>query len=208
MNRMQKMMERRIARRHDERNTRALETLQRGSYGSTGERLAWKYYDETTVPTVAGVVNMFQVPQSGTKGIEQTNMVQSGSVPQGQKFVVKSLEIMYRSKDGVATPAEANELNAILDRTIVTLVINNKAPMVQMKLSSLLGASLMCPNTGTAGAVSQFGTFSGKWKLATPVVLAGLVPFKVEVINTAVPATSVQGDFITISLCGTLYRAL
>lgn len=204
MRRRQQMARRKM----NERKSDALETLQRGSYGTTGEKIAWKYYDEATVPATAGTVTMFQIPQSGTKGIDQTNMVQSGAIPQGQKFIVTHLDVMYRSKDGVATPVEANALNAVLDRTIVTLVINNKAPMLQVKLSSLLGMSLMCPNTGTAGTVSQFGVFSGSWKLKTPLVLAGLVPFKTELVNVSAPDASVQGDFITVELCGTLYRAL
>jgi hypothetical protein len=194
--------------RFRQRQTEALDKLSAGTYGTTGEVLNWSYYDETDVPATAGTISLFQIPVGGTKTIAKTNMSTAGQIPTGQKFIVSAIKVMYRSKDGVSTPAEANELNALFDNTIIQFRISNKAPMMQVKLSELMGMSLLSSAHGTAGAVTQYGVFGGVWKMKKGITLAGLTPFSVEVINVSTPAASVASDTLTISLHGTLIRAL
>lgn len=193
---------------------RALEALQAGTYGATGEKLSWVYYDTAPVPAAAGAVQMFQTPISGTKTISETNMVTGGQIPQGQKFVINSIAMAYKSNTESTTIAELNEFYTLLNTAIVQIKISNKAPMLQIKLNELMGVQFMNAAAIAASAAlggistSQANIFTGVWKLKTPIVIGSLTPFAVELIFPTAPATSVQSDIITASLRGTLIRAL
>ena len=191
------------------RQSQSLDNLQTGTYGTSGEKISWSYYDESAVPATAQTLVQFQTPIGGTKTLAHTNMVAAGQIPQGQKFVVEKIKVMYRSVSGVSTPAEANELMAFMDRAIIQFKISNKAPMMQAKLSDVMGLSLMAPITGTGGTASfSQGVFTGEWKLHTPITVGALTPFQVEIVLNDVPAASVVADILTTSLKGTLIRAL
>lgn len=187
-----------------------LRNLQDGSYSSQGEKITWTYYDEANVPAVAGTVQYFQNPISGTKTIGQTNMVSAGQMPQGQKMNVEEIHVQYRSKDGITTIADQLAVNKFLDRAILQFKISNKAPMIQVKLSEILGLSMMTPTQAGAGSIAmpQVNLFTGKRKLNTPITLASLTPFNVELVLPDVPDASIVDDVITVNLNGTLIRAL
>jgi len=194
------------------RKQRAMDSLSQGTYGTTGEKLQWSLYDDTTLATGDTVKRLFTVPvgQNG-KTLSNTNMTQSGQIAQGQNMQVRALRMIY-------TPAAAWDLTKLtaffnfLKTTVVEIVINNKAPMIQGTLAEFMGASI---NGAAAAAVAgsslisgQVGFLTGVFPMNIPLNLAALTPFEVRLTyTTAIPA-ALNGDNFTFSLQGRLVRAI
>jgi|WetSurMetagenome_2_1015567.scaffolds.fasta_scaffold384870_2 hypothetical protein len=190
--------------------SKALNRLQQGTYTNDGEGIDWKYYDTLAIPTTAQTMQFFTVGQGGTKTIADTNMTLNGQIPNGQHMKITHIRATYRSATGIVSLAEQLDLNTFVDTSVLEFVILNKSPMLQTKMSDIMGLSMMAPVAVTTGsyASSQFGIFSSTYRLRTPIILAGLTSFKVPLTLTQTPPTSVQGDSLALYLGGRLVRTL
>lgn len=189
---------------------KALNRMQQGTYTADGEGIDWRYYDTVTIPSTSQTLNMFTVAQGGNKTLADTNMTLNGQIPNGQHFTITDIRITYRSTTGLVSLAEMNEMNAFLDTSVFEFTILNKYPMLQTKVSDIIGMGLIAPVVVAAGNAdnSQMGLFTATFKLKTPITVAGLTSFKCPITLTAAPAASVVGDSMTVYLGGRLVRSL
>jgi hypothetical protein len=190
--------------------SRAMNRLQQGTYSSEGEGIDWKYYDTLPVAASTAQMQFFTVGQGGTKTLADTNMTLNGQIPNGQHMKIDHIRLTFRSLTGVTTLAEALAIQNFLDTAVLEFTILNKSPMLQTKLSDIIGMSLMAPVSQAAGAVtsSEFGVLSATYKLKTPIILAGLTSFKCPVTITQTPDASLVGDVVTMYLGGRLVRSM
>lgn len=190
------------------RKQRALSQLQQGTYGTSGERLHWSYYDTYTMATGTPTFSLFQAPiGQNSKTIGDTNMTTAGTLPQGQNMAINCIKIQYTSVDAFDAAALL-AFNQYLNNAIVEFVINNKAPMWQSSLGELIGATLNTSQTTATVSGSNVNFLTGVYRLHVPIRLGALVPFQVRITNTVASAAALDGDKVKVSLNGRLIRAI
>ena len=188
-----------------------LTNLQQGTHGKSGEIIDWSYWDTATLATAAGVTvtQMFQVALGqGGKTIDVTNMITGGQIPQGQNFKVHCIKAFYITAAAKVT-ASVQLLYKFIRQTTIEITIPGKDSMGQWTLAELLGTATLIAETPTAAGdnipIIQ-PKYHGVFKLNTPLTLAALTPFAVKMTNQVIDASQ-NGDFVMISLNGTLKRA-
>jgi hypothetical protein len=189
----------------------AIDRLQRGTFGASGEKLDWSYYDRVVLVSTTTTTRLFTV-QLGASGktLADTNLTQSGQIPQGQLFRIKSIKTFYVTNATRAT-ANVQMIYDVLKNTSVQIIIPNKGPMGQWSLMELMGASTLIAVTPTAAGdnipVIQ-PRYHGIFPLNIPMTLAALTPFYVEVTHHTAPNAALNDDRIYVSLSGMLVRGV
>lgn len=189
----------------------AINTLQQGTYGAAGEVLDWSYYDSFSLLSTVVSNRLFTVPLGqASKTLANTNLTSAGQIPQGQRFTIRAIKIFYKTSAAKATAVVQNYYD-FLGNTTVQFIIPNKGPMGQWTLLELLGVSSAFALTPTASGdniplISP--RFHGIYPLNTPLTLAALTPFYVEVTQQVAGASTLDTDRLLISLAGTLVRGV
>lgn len=192
-------------------NGQAIDVLQQGTYGASGEKLDWSYYDRVVLASTTTVNRLFTV-QLGASGktLADTNLTQSGQIPQGQKFTIGAIKVSYVTNGARAT-ANVQMIYDVLKNTSVQFIIPNKGPMGQWVLWELMGAASLIALTPTAAGDNIpliQPRYHGIFPLNTKLTLAALTPFYVEVTHHTATNAALDNDRIYISLAGTLVRGV
>lgn len=189
----------------------AINTLQQGTYGASGEVLDWSYYDSMPLLSTVTSTRLFtvQLGQAG-KTLANTNLTSSGQIPQGQRFTIRAIKVMYKTAAVKAT-AVVQAYYDFLANTSLQFIIPNKGPMGQWNLLELMGVASAFALTPTAAGdniplISP--RFHGISPLNTPLTLAALTPFYVEITQHTAGAATLDGDRLIVSLMGTLVRGV
>lgn len=200
---------------------------------NAAEGIRQTLYDFQTYVGTTGHTSMsfFQTPvgQSG-KTFEDTNMVQGGSLPTPQAFLVESIEIyLFPSVLNVpaedtaapfASPQFINDVAAINKSGFLEFNISSKnylreAPLGVFPPKTRLTGNAAIAETTTAATTSSmlmasFATFGGRpYFVDPPVLLEATVNFNLT-LNwaTAVTLPSGSNARIGIKLDGIFYRAV
>jgi len=184
--------------------------LQDGTYGLGGEGLDWTYYDTMAVdqstPTLS--YRFFTIPLGqGGKNLADTNMKTASMIPQGQKFAIYAIGGIYRAAAEYDAAADYQAWLTMLERTTIDFQISGKATLLQMTLSQLFGV-----HHGLEVATATIVGFPTIQKAAsivplnTPILLASLVNFEIELVHHAALDAAQDGDKIKILLIGKLAR--
>jgi len=188
----------------------SLARFQRGTYGAGGEKIDWSYWDTLTLAAATAAFRLFVNPVgSGGKTLADTNMTSSGSMPQGQHFTVHAIKLFYVTHAAVATAA-VQALYSYLRNTTLDIVIPGKYSMGQWTLLEVMGAASLVALTPTAAGdniplISP--RYHGVFPLNTPLVLAALTPFEVQINCQAASGAALDGDKLVVSLNGKLIRS-
>lgn len=193
------------------RGSNAIDTLQQGTYGSQGEKLDWSYYDREVLSSTVLVTRLFTSQLgAGGKTLADTNLTQSGQIPQGQRFTIRAIKVGYVS-NAVRATVNVQSIYDVFKNTSLQIIIPNKGPMGQWTLWELLGAATLIALTPTAAGdniplISP--RYHGVFPLNQPITLAALTPFYVELTHHVATAAALDSDKIFVSLAGTLVRGV
>lgn len=196
------------------KQTRVMQKLGRGTYGTQGEKLNWTYWDTETLDAAVPIVRMFQTPMGGTKHRGLTNMILGGQIPNGKKFVVRALKCFWISVPGAGpatkktTTLNLEEWFDQLENTTLQIKIDNKDVVFESTLLELFGiTTAVALNTPLTGNLNQpEPRYHGIFPLPYKITLAALTSFYVEIQhNTTIPASCI-GDRFKFGLNGGLLR--
>ncbi len=190
----------------------ALMELQSGSYGQQAEIVKYAYWDQAVIAVATLQHRLFQVPVGGGVGktLDQTNLKQSGQIPQAQRFKVHELRVLYTSAAAKGT-AGVQDFYTLCRSTTVEFKLQNKDAHLQITLQELMGLSSAIAVTPTVAGdnirIAQ-PRFSGIFTFGKqPVTLAAMTPFEVLITHHVAPGATTAGDILKISLGGVLTRA-
>lgn len=198
---------------------------------NAAEGIRQTLYDFQTYVATTGHTSLsfFQTPvgQSG-KTFEDTNMVQGGSLPTPQAFLVESIEI-YLFPGGLNVPVEdtaapfaspqfVNDVAALNKSGFLELNVSSKnylreAPLGVFPPKTRLTGNVAFSETTTVAATSSmlaasFATFGGRpYFVNPPLLLEATVNFNVT-LNWATAVTLSANARIGIKLDGIFYRAV
>jgi hypothetical protein len=182
----------------------SLRKLESGTYSDRGDRNSWTYWD-TYVNDGSLSVRMFQLPWSGAKTRDLTNMKTAGLIPANQNFKVTSIGIQFLP---AATAATTLAAYAMLAGCVGELIINGKDASYQKTLFQMIGGVFGIDYTSVAGnTLAVINVVKALDRLPTPIVLAANVPFEFD-LTFAAAAPGVKGDYIKVLLNGRLVRAM
>jgi len=209
----------------------ALKLGANGSYSDEGQILQHTLYDSAFFQdaTLAAKTSFFTVPQGGAKTLTETNMEDSGKLPNGNTFMIESFGIALKC-NFVGTDGDVNTVLSayynIIQNSIFEVIISGRAFDLQLPGSRLL-TPIPVSDTGTmVDATTRLAgdpnlLASGWYKLpATPIPVANLVSFKVDMISgsglaalaaildTASDVLNTQKAQIEVRLGGTLTRLI
>ena len=179
--------------------------LESGTYSDRGDRNSWTYWDTFVGDAATTNVRMFQLPWSGAKTRDLTNMKTSGTIPANQNFKVMSIGVQFIPALTAASMLVAYKM---LAGCVAELIINGKDASYQKTLLQMVGGVVMTeytPIVGNTCAVINFMRVSDK--LPTPIVLSANTPFEFDLTFKA-GALAVTNDQIKILLNGRLVRAM
>lgn len=200
-----------------------------GSYSLSRDVIKHALYDTALVGTTATDVTYFTTQigtayGAGTKTINETNMLDSGKLPNGQTFLIQRIAIDFISSLAVATTDEVDVVQAyynLLQSSIVEIRIAGREFDFQMPGSGFLPPVAISGALGTDSPVRVGDVIaSGIIPLGvTPIFIDQLVTFSVVLrsgsglpaIQTILDAnaTLLNGDSssIRVTLEGVLTRA-
>jgi hypothetical protein len=193
------------------RNQHSLQGLAQGTYASQGETKIWEYYDAFQVVVANTVNNLFTSVQGSTgKTLDVTNMTVAGQIPTGQRLTVTHIKSFVNvGYTAVLGTAGVRLLYNMLQQTTVEVKVNNKTPLLQTTLQSLLGANTLLALTPSAAGDNIpliQPTFKGVFPLNIPIVLAATTAFQVTCTHQTAPdaALATAGTQVRIHLFGIL----
>lgn len=193
-------------------SARQLVGMQRGTYGSGGEKLDWTYYDrfilDGTTPTLEHRLFTIPLGQAG-KTLADTNLTQSGMIPQGQHFTVHALKPMILGITTMPT-IDVHLLYTILERLTVEIILPGKDSMGTWTWQEIQGCCTMIDLTPTVPGDNIpliQPRYHGIFPLNTPLTLAALTPFEVRCRHHAAPSADLDGMKFKLGLSGTLRRS-
>lgn len=169
----------------------ALKLGKNGSYSNEGVVQQHTLYDSSfTAATLRATTSFFTVPQGGAKTQTETNLSDSGKLPNGQSFLIE--KIGFALKANVVGDAVLTNVNAILSayfnimqNSIFEIQIASRDFELQIPGSMFLSPIPVAGNSTMLAAtdrlVNQGEIMSGGWyKLGvTPISIGNLVSFKV-----------------------------
>lgn len=187
--------------------------LDEGTYrAGGGEIKTWDYFGQYTIAAATADYSVF-ANAAGSPNftrIDQANLPLAGQIPSSQKLVIKGFGLEYV---GGAAKADANTIaiRKWLATTVLQFGIQDKSPMLQMRLSRMMGLSLGLFSDPTTAAEPVFATTrevaSPVFMLERPITLAAQTPFTC-LIRPGVAAAAQQvtdGDILYVSLIGDLW---
>jgi len=190
----------------------ALNSLQTGTYKGSGDIIDYSLYDRVDMLSTVLQHHLFQAgigqndPAGNPKTRADTNVQGSNAIPVGSKLYVNALKVMYTSTDAAVTAAILNNWQEMVEQTTVTFEIQGKANYGSWKLNELFGIPYAAPLIEAGLQAPSLGRFLGIYPLNLPIVLAQQVSFEVFIEHHAAPTDTLDGDWLTVSLCGILER--
>lgn len=186
--------------------------LQRGTFGAGGEKLDWTYYD--TAQIVAGLTTYrFFQTQLGAgvpaKTLDQTNLKSAGQIPQGQHFTVHAIKVFYTTY-GIHGTTDVQNLYALLKVTTLEVQLPGKDSMGTWTLQEMFGPATqfaMTPTNAGDNIPLNLPRYHGIMPLNTPLVLAALTPFVIEVRHHIAAPADLADDWLMVALVGKLLRS-
>ena len=189
----------------------ALQKLQdKSSYSNqAGEKIDWSYYDTITLISTTLVHRFFTVSlgQNG-KTLADTNLVQSGLLPQGQNMKVHALKVAYVANSAKGT-AELNTYFNLLNDTVIELIVPGKDSLGTWRLAEIMGINQLFPIIPTVAGdnISQpQPMFNGIFPLNIPWQIGAIQSFEVRLTHTVAVNAQLEDDKIVFMLNGRLIR--
>jgi hypothetical protein len=193
------------------KRTGNLARLAKGTYSEGGEVLDKELYDSAVLAAATLVHRLFTVPiGGGGKTLDRTNNTVGGMMPMGQNLSIRALKLYYVSVGAFAT-VDIQVFYTFLRTCSVEILIPGKDAVWNGTLMHILGAPVLAAITPTVAGDSlpfaQSAAFRGIIPLNTPIVLAAMTPYEVRLTCNTASGAGLDGDFVYVSLCGTLQRA-
>lgn len=188
--------------------------LDEGTYAKQGGEIkSWSYFSQYLLTASTQEVMLFQTglgQGANFLRIDQTNFPANGQLPNSQKLVIKGIALEYV---GGAAKADANmiAIRNWLRTTVLQLSIVDKSPMLQMRLSRLMGLTLglFSDPTTTAEPVGFTTRENGSaiFRLERPITITAAVNFRASILpGVAAAAQQVtDGDVLNVDLIGDLW---
>ena len=191
----------------------ALKATQAGNRSGVGEKLHWSFWDVQPL-AIATLTHKYFAQSQGqgtpVKRFDQTNMIQGGSMPNGNHFTVKEIKMMYTGL-GPKTTTFMQYLYQMLQQTTFDIRFVGKDSMGQWALNELFGNAIGANIVPTVAGDNLPGVnkpvIKASFFLNIPIVIPALQNFEVNVVHhVAVGSSELEGDLLKISLCGELER--
>lgn len=209
----------------------ALNLQKNGSYSNEGNVLQHTLYDSAFFAntTLAPQTSFFTVPQGGAKTLTETNLSDSGKLPNGQTFLIEKVGICLKALlagDDVDSNVVLAAFYNIIQNSIFEVKIAGREYDLQLPGSVLLApiqtAARGTVITATDRPVNTGNMLASGWfKLGTtPIAIGNLTSFSVvmksgsgnaaiaTILNTASAALYTQLAQIEFRLGGILTRMI
>jgi len=162
--------------------------------GAGEEEIDYCLFDLVTDTHAGSETITFFNHNRSTSGLAVTNMENAGSLPAGQRFLLKGIQVQFDVNAAAGDAADS------LDASALELYINNKLMYAVPTIAVTTTAIPATTTTATIGPGVNFQTP----ELDKAIVIQGGVPFKVTIL-TGKTAASANGDW-TVLLKGHLVR--
>lgn len=197
-----------------------LQTMQSGSRSnSNAEKYNYYYWDRHVIASNVLEVDLFKVPvgqpaPSGVaKNLADTNLIDSGKVANGKKFLCKEIQMHYSSNGNIHNSSDIRYLYQMIENTTILLDIDGKQDMGRWCLSHFFGSTLnfacaadkvQTPDLGISEAqnATTISIFKSSIKLTIPLVLASLQNFSFKLRHHVAPDAVLNGDSLKMTLIG------
>lgn len=199
-----------------------------GSYSNEGNVLQHTLYDTLTfaATTVRAQSLFFSVPIGTTKTLTETNLQDSGKLPNGQTFLIKSISFAAMIADIGTDDGINSNISAyvnIIQNSVFEIKIAGREFDMQKPGSEFLPSFMAASISAAANVAAAQSMFisTGEIKLAaTPIPIGQLVTFGVvqktgsatsalqTILNTASNNLNAQNAQLQIRLKGILTRAI
>ncbi len=189
----------------------ALQKLQDASaYSKTAaEVLDFSYYDTISLLSTTLTHRYFVVPlgQAG-KTLADTNMVLAGLLPQGQNMTVKAIKMFYVTDTAFAT-ADIQLFYDLIKNTTLEFIVPGKENLGQWNLQEIMGMSTMIsmiPAVAGDNIPLNMPRYHGVFPLNRSIKIGATQAFEVRLQHHVAPNSSLDGNFMMVSLYGKLIR--
>lgn len=204
-----------------ENTSNALRRLQQGARSSTGDKMAWAFYDTLVLDPNIADYDFFIAGIGGSyngvnKTRSQTNLPSSGMTPQGHRHNVYDIKFEYFTREDKPAAIWIQKLYTWIWNAWIECSIAGKDAIWQIALSELVGQSYFnaIVPAATYNTVFSQGNFNGVFKLNIPIVLPALQTFRFSIHSGVKPYPSSSdpviagqtGDQIRLNLDGYLER--
>lgn len=168
-----------------------LNLMSYGSYSASRDIIKHRVWDQWLLPTTLTTHTYFtqQIGTTwgaGVKAVQQTNMFDSGKLPNGQILVVQRMGVIGISNGGVAATNGDLLMEGfmiVLDATVFEIKIQGREWDFQVHGTQFCPNFKALGNTGATNINYRFGDYiaSGWVKLdPTPIVIDNMVGFSVD----------------------------
>lgn len=181
-----------------------------GTYAGAGvgESKAWTYYSQMSPAADTVTKILFQTGLGGTlTRLDQTNFPNNGNLPNSQKFEIHGIGVEYV---GNAAKADADmiAIRKWLATTALQIVIQDKSPIFQARLSRLLGLTVGLFNdpTTTAEPVSYTTRENALpfFKLSEKITITANTSFQLQILPGVAGGANQTSDLLNVDLVGKL----
>lgn len=115
-----------------------LKLTQNGSYGTSGDALRHTLYD-TSVLAAGQQMLMFSVPQSSTKSVAKTNLLQGGKLPDSQSMLIMGMGYAFLNKGTAdALVTQQNLFHTAMQGANLEIVLAGREFDLQIPFAELL----------------------------------------------------------------------
>ena len=184
--------------------------LERGTYGNSGEKMDWTYYDTMKIDNTVATYDFYSIPngQQG-KNLADTNFPLSSVMPSTENFNVFALKVWFVTDDDLDTD-NRQMIYTMFERTTVEIKIGGKDSMGTFKLIELFGTSSLIALTPTVAGDNIpliQPSFKGIMPINNRLTLAASTPFRVRLTHWTLPNEDLKDCKIVFGMNGTLFRA-
>jgi len=174
-----------------------------------GEIKGWSYYSQLSPANDTATKVLFQQGLGGGSltRLDQTNFPNNGNLPNSQKFEIYGIGIEYV---GNAAKADADfiAVRKWLSTTAIQIMIQDKSPIFQARLSRLLGLTmgLFSDPTTTAEPVSYTTRENPVpfFKLSQKITITANTSFQLQILPGVVCGANQTSDLLNVDLIGDL----
>lgn len=187
------------------RNT-ALDNLQQGSHGRSGEVISYSLYDTYLLVSTSAGYSFFKVPLGqGTpaKTMADTNNMLAGVMPQGQRLTVESIKFIIDTPAAMTDALQKNLFDMLFNTTL-EIYLPGKDNLGIWTLAELTGLHLLMPLAATYNGPTT--TFFCNFRLSVPVILAAQCTFEGRMVHHVAPSAYIDNTKLKMSWAGTLER--
>ncbi len=171
--------------------------------------IAQPLYDYQTKPAASSQMSFFQSPNGqGTKTLVDTNMQLAGSLPQGNRFAITSIQVeLYPLMDisGATLSEFANDIQLFYGTGVLDLSIGNKSFCTQAPLNKFPPVNHLSVQTssGTTAVNSTYAVPVGRTFNVVDMYLESNQAFIVTLSQMATLSADAR---VGVTLNGFLYR--